>query len=127
MLKFGTIYFTVTSIAVVFVLFPVSGTAGGEKGISYTGIDKLSITYVPAKSPRLWAHAIMFIACLLWLFWLLNKFHIRAVDLRARFFMIRPAGGPSHSVMVRPLCGGILGSFLERSPFLSFLFLFLYD
>ncbi|KAH9615815.1 hypothetical protein KSS87_022204 [Heliosperma pusillum] len=86
------------------VLLPINWTGdmlNGVHGLTYSTIDKLSISNIPAGSNRFWAHLVVAYASTLWTCCMLYKEYKIVTTLRLEFFAVADRRPDQFSVLVR--------------------------
>lgn len=86
------------------VLVPVNWT--GEtlehaKGLTYSDIDKLSISNIPPASKRFWAHLVMFYVFSFWTYYVLYKEYKLIASMRLRFLAAQMRRPDQFTVLLR--------------------------
>ncbi|GFR49707.1 hypothetical protein Agub_g11860 [Astrephomene gubernaculifera] len=71
----------------------------------FTNFDHYSLSNLPARSSKMWAHLISVYFVVLYVHWLLWRFNKESVLLRLMFLGNAKRGGPSHTVLVTDIPG----------------------
>ncbi|XP_023514773.1 CSC1-like protein At4g02900 [Cucurbita pepo subsp. pepo] len=97
------IFVPVTFLAFA-VLVPVNWTGDTlehAKGLTYSDIDKLSISNIPAASKRFWAHIVMFYVFSFWTYYVLYKEYKLIASMRLRFLAAQKRRPDQFTVLLR--------------------------
>ncbi|KAH0717060.1 hypothetical protein KY285_013091 [Solanum tuberosum] len=96
------IFIPITLLAFA-VLVPVNWTNNTLKksGLTYSNIDKISISNVPLGSERFWAHILMAYASTVWTCYVLQKEYAKVADMRLQFLASEKRRPDQFTVLVR--------------------------
>ncbi|KAK4710037.1 hypothetical protein R3W88_004550 [Solanum pinnatisectum] len=96
------IFIPITLLAFA-VLVPVNWTNNTlkESGLTYSDIDKISISNVPLGSERFWAHILMAYASTVWTCYVLQKEYAKVADMRLQFLASAKRRPDQFTVLVR--------------------------
>ncbi|XP_010315702.2 calcium permeable stress-gated cation channel 1-like [Solanum lycopersicum] len=96
------IFIPITLLAFA-VLAPVNWTNKTLKksGLTYSAIDKISISNVPLGSERFWAHILMAYVSTVWTCYVLQKEYAKVADLRLQFLASAERRPDQFTVLVR--------------------------
>lgn len=85
------------------VLVPVNWTNSTLKdsNLTYSDIDKLSISNIPQGSPRFWTHIVMAYAFTFWTCYVLHKEYAKVADMRLHFMASEKRRPDQFTVLVR--------------------------
>ncbi|XP_019169582.1 PREDICTED: protein OSCA1 [Ipomoea nil] len=85
------------------VLVPVNWTNSTLKdsNLTYSNIDKLSISNIPQGSPRFWAHIVMAYAFTFWTCYVLRTEYAKVADMRLHFLASEKRRPDQYTVLVR--------------------------
>nr|XP_023886615.1 CSC1-like protein At4g02900 [Quercus suber] len=99
------ILFPITILTLV-VLVPVNWTGktlelAKFKNLTFSNIDKLSISNIPTGSKRFWAHLVMSYVCSFWTFYVLYKEYKKVATMRLEFLASECRRPDQFTVLVR--------------------------
>ncbi|VFQ88624.1 unnamed protein product [Cuscuta campestris] len=85
------------------VLVPVNWTNHTlrDSNLTYNGIDKLSISNIPERSPRFWTHIVMAYAFTFWTCYVLRAEYAKVAELRLHFLASEKRRPDQFTVLVR--------------------------
>ncbi|GMH05285.1 hypothetical protein Nepgr_007125 [Nepenthes gracilis] len=97
------IFVPITFLALA-VLVPVNftnGTLSSLSKVTYSNIDKLSISNIPLRSQRFWAHIVMAYVFTFWTFYVLLKEYERVAAMRLQFLASERRRPDQFTVLVK--------------------------
>lgn len=100
----GLKIFVPVTVLSFLVLVPVNftnDTLASLSKVTFSNIDKLSISNVPLSSPRFWAHIVMEYAFTLWACYILYKEYARITAMRLQFMASERRRPDQFTVLVR--------------------------
>ncbi|XVF80503.1 hypothetical protein PTKIN_Ptkin15bG0079000 [Pterospermum kingtungense] len=100
----GLKIFVPLAVMAFLVLVPVNWmgeTLERTKGLTFSDIDKLSISNVPDGSKRFWAHILMFYVFTLWTFYVLYAEYKAVTAMRLRYLALENRRPDQFTVLVR--------------------------
>ncbi|KAJ8748346.1 hypothetical protein K2173_002983 [Erythroxylum novogranatense] len=100
----GVKIFVPITILAFGVLVPVNWTGGTlehMKDLTFSDVDKLSISNIPSESPRFWAHVGMSFVFTFWTFYVVYKEYKTIATMRLRFLASESRRPDQFTVLVR--------------------------
>lgn len=81
----------------------------------FTSLDKTTISNIPPRSPRLWAHAVITWVVSFFVYMCLWKYNKEALRLRIFYLLNQPPGAESHTILCQDVPGVAWGTIPNRA------------